>query len=82
MDDLVSVLSLSAIGRVSERRIRQAGQPVPLADITRWLTDTVGVDIERATAGLKLARITGRLELTKDAEGSTCLRIAERKDKS
>jgi len=56
----MTVLSLPAVGRVVERHLRQHGQPMPRADLVKWL-GTIDVQPERALAGIRLAIIVGRL---------------------
>jgi hypothetical protein len=70
----VTILSLTAIARLAERRCRQADQPVPLTDLLAWLTD-LEVETGQAQAGVRLATIVGRLETVEDDERRPCLRI-------
>jgi len=56
----MTILSLPAVGRVAERRLRQHGQPMPQAELVKWL-GTIDVAHERALAGIRLAVTIGRL---------------------
>ena len=57
----MTILSLPAVGRVTERYLRQQhGQPIPRAQLVAWL-ESVDVAHERAHAGIRLAITIGRL---------------------
>jgi hypothetical protein len=71
----VSVLSIFAVGRLAERRCREAGEPVPVEAVVSWLVEAVGVQDDRARAGVRLAPFVGRLEGVADDEGQPCLQI-------
>ncbi len=71
------ILSIVAVGRLAERRVRQAGDALPVEDVVSWLVDSVGVQDDRARAGVRLATIVGRLEPVKDDNGRPCLRIPD-----
>jgi hypothetical protein len=51
----MSVLSIVAVGRLAERRVREAGEPVRVEAVVRWLVDSVDVQDDRARAGVRLA---------------------------
>ena len=71
----MTVLSVVAVGRLTERHVREAGQPVPVEEVVRWLVDAVGVADDRARAGVRLAVTVGRLETTTDDDDRPSLRI-------
>jgi hypothetical protein len=74
----MTVLSLVAIGRLAERHLRQADQPVPVEQVVRWLVDAFAVDLDRAQAGVRLAVTVGRLEAIGDNDGRPCLQLPNR----
>ncbi|MBA2512783.1 MAG: hypothetical protein H0V26_00410 [Solirubrobacterales bacterium] len=78
----MTILSVVAVGRLAERRVRQAGQAVPVEDVVRWLVDSVGVQDDRARAGVRLASIVCRLEATTDDEQRPCLRIPDERERA
>jgi hypothetical protein len=58
----MSVLSLSAISRLAERHVRQAGgQPVPGHILCKALEDERGIPITQARAGIALGVLMKRL---------------------
>ena len=71
----MTILSLVAVARLAERHVRQAGQPVPVEHVVHWLVDSVGVEEDRARAGVRLAVVVCRLEGTTDEDGRACLRL-------
>jgi hypothetical protein len=71
----VTILSIVAVGRLAEHHVRQSTSPCPIETIVRWLVDSIGVQDDRARAGVRLACVVGRLEGTTDSAGSPCLRI-------
>jgi hypothetical protein len=70
----VRILSIVACGRLAERLVRQAGQPVPVEEVAARL-GSYGIDVDRARAGVQLAVIVGRLEGSADEDGNTCVRV-------
>ena len=76
----MSVLSIVAVGRLAERRVREAGEPVRVEAVVRWLVDSVDVQDDRARAGVRLATYVGRLEGITDDRGRACVRIPEKRE--
>ncbi len=76
------VLSLPALGLRAERRVRKAGRPVPFDAVVAYLVNEVGVPDDRARAGLRLARVVGRLEGTTDDEQRLCLYIPDDRERA
>lgn len=56
----MTILSLTAVARLAERRVREEGAPVPVAELLAWL-GRVDVDQERAAAAVRTAVAAGRL---------------------
>ena len=71
----MTVLSIVAVARLAERRVRQAAKPLLVEDVVRWLRDSVGVEEDRARAGVRLAVVVCRLEGTTDEADGACLRL-------
>ncbi len=72
-----AITTIVAVGRLAERRVRQAGQPVPTEDVVRWLIESVGVQDDRARAGIRLAVIVARIETVTGDDQRPCLRIPD-----
>jgi hypothetical protein len=70
----VRVLSLTATGRLAERIVRKAGEPMPVDTLVTTL-EAHDVETSRARAGIQLAVIVGRLEGTTDNEGRQCVTL-------
>jgi hypothetical protein len=66
----VTQLSLTAIGRLAEREVRQAGGVLAEHEVLARLRDH-DVDPDRARAGLRLALTVGRVIEAEDAEDGT-----------
>jgi hypothetical protein len=56
----MTILSLPAVARLTERHCREHGQPIMRHDLEKWLV-SIDVTPERAEAGVSLAVICGRL---------------------
>jgi len=74
----MTVLSLTAVSRLAERRVRQASRPVPVEAVVAWLVNAIGVQDDRARAGIRLATIVGRLQIVTDDEQHRCLAVPAR----
>jgi len=70
----MTVLSLVAVGRLAERHIRQATEPVLATALVSWF-EHMNVDAERAQAGIRLAVIGARLEQT-EVDGRPAVQLA------
>jgi hypothetical protein len=68
----VTVLSLTALCRLAERHVGEAGDSVEIEQLVTLLNC---IDDERARAGIRLATFVGRLERTTDDEGRACVRL-------
>jgi len=71
----MAVLSLTAVSRLAERRVPQANQPVPVEEVVAWLINAIGVQDDRARAGIRLGTIIGRLEQI-EVDGRPAVRLA------
>jgi hypothetical protein len=76
----VTILSLSATARIAERHVRQHG-PTSRDALITWL-QSVDVARDRAEAGLRLAEISGRLELAPDDDGAPAYRLPQRTEQA
>ena len=79
---MTTVLSLPAVGRLAQRHVRQATQPVPVEDVVAWLVNAIGLQDDRARAGVRLAEIVGRLAAVTDDEQRPCLRIPDERERA
>jgi len=70
---MTTILSVVAVGRLAERSVRQAGEPVVVEQVLDSLV-SLGVAVDRAEAGIRLATTIGRLESI-ERDGRTYLRI-------
>ena len=66
------MLSLTAAGRLAERIVRKAGEPVPVDELVATL-EGYDVDTDRARAGVQLAVVVGRLTAIEDVDGRACV---------
>jgi hypothetical protein len=76
----MTVLSLTALSRLAERHVREAGGgPVPIEQLVTLLDC---IDEARARAGIRLAVIAGRLECATDDEQQPCIRVPDNRERA